>query len=296
MIGTSPEFLDGCVHLLEIDCVDLESSADVVWERDAQFTAEVLLEFAESFENAALALGVAQVVGIGPEGEAALSEASIDPFELLGGEPSVLMGVDGVEEHTGCDGLPMGDGEVCEQLDLVCGPVPEVEGTSGSVFEGVSVGADVIEMEFGASRDEALHGGEVAGWVAWGGFAEFVEERLVADDGDFECFSDSAEPISVGEWQEEIEVVDDGERGRERSDGIFAEEVHGVLDPDTCIILGEDGGGNPDETQTAVDQCSGEADGIENGSSSDCEDEGLAIHPKLEQLGEGLFDEAEIVF
>ncbi len=176
------------------------------------------------------------------------------------------------------------------------GPMTKIERARSAVFEGVAVGPNVIEMELRAPCDKALHGGKVARGVAWRGLAEFFKKGAVADDGDFEGFGDAAEPVAVGEGKEEVEIVNDGERRGEGPDGVFTKEIDGIFHSDTGIVLGEHGCGDADEAESAVDECSGKADGVEHGAATDDDDEALAVHAMFEQLGEELFDETEVVF
>jgi hypothetical protein len=60
--------------------------------------------------------------------------------------------------------------------------------------------------------------------------------------------------------------------------------------------LGKHGCGDADEAESAVDECGGEANGVEDGAATDDDDEALSVHALFEQLGEELFDEAEVVF
>ena len=176
------------------------------------------------------------------------------------------------------------------------GPVPEIERPCGAVFEGITVGSNVIQMKLRAPCDEALHGGKVAGGVAWRGFAEFFKKGAVADDGDFEGFGDAAEPVAVGEGKQKIEVVNHGEWWGEGSNRVFSEEVDGIFHSDPGVVLGEHGRGDADEAESAVDECGGEANGVEDGAAADDDDEALSVHALFEQLGEELFDEAEVIF
>ena len=285
------------MHEGEIDLVDFLAGAEAIRESDREFTAEMFLEIDQAAEDGGLALGI-EVFEFGePELEARLSEALADLEEFGRGDPSLLLGVDGIEEHPRGHRFAVGDTEVGEELEFMGGPVTEIEGTRASVFKGIASGTDVFEMDFRAAADEEGHGLGVASGVLGGGCAELEEERAIANDRDFEGFGDAAEPIAIGEGEEELEVVEDGEGWSERAEGIFsAEEIDPIFDADARIILAEHRGGDADLAESAVDESGGETDGIHDRPAPDDDDEGLSIEMRGEHLGDELLDEGEIIF
>src|SRR5688572_20695121 len=105
----------------------------------------------------------------------------------------------------------MGDPESRYQLELVRAPVAKIEGTRAPVLEGIAPRPDVLEMNLRATAHERLHGCIVAGGKFRRMRAQPVEERPIANDGDFPGLGDTAKPVSLGEGSEKFEIVQDSE-------------------------------------------------------------------------------------
>src|SRR5688572_1602584 len=114
----------------------------------------MLSEFAEPFQHAETAAAVAQIEGLVPQSEA---EAFEEPKEPLGdGRRRELERgrIGGVDRHADCDRLPMAQPIRGEGLELVGGPMAEVERARASELERVTRGRDVLQMELRASAHE----------------------------------------------------------------------------------------------------------------------------------------------
>ncbi len=174
--------------------------------------------------------------------------------------PALPRGIGGIERDAGGDGIAVADAESREQLELVRGPVAEIERARAAHLERVAAGADVIEVQLRATLDEVAHRAMAALAKGGGVLAEKIEERPVADDGDLERLGDAAAPLAVRERGEEMEIVEHGEGRGEGADGVFAaRKIDRRFYADRAVALGEGGGGDADDAQSAVDQRGGEA-------------------------------------
>ena len=173
-----------------------------------------------------------------------------------------------------------------KQFELVGGPVAVVEGAGGAEFIGIAGGGDVVEVEEGAALEDAADGGEVAGGDFGGGAFDGTEKGGVLDGGDFDGFGDAVEQERQREGVEEVGVVEDGPGWGEGAEEILgARKVDGVFDADAGVALGEGGGGDADEADSAVEEGGGESGGIEEGAAADGDAEGVAADgPGLQGL------------
>ena len=274
----------------------LMARADAEREGDGELAAEVLLEVAQAAEDDPLAGGVARVELVEPNVEAALQQPVADAREVVGADPALLLRVDGIEQHAAGDGFAVRDAKAGHEFQLVRGPVAEVERAGAAILEGIAVGADVVQVHFRAAEDEPLHRLEVAQRETRGAVAEPGEEFRVLDDGDLERLGHAAEPVAVGEREQEVEVVQHGERRRKGADGVFAaEEVDAVFHADTRVVLPEHSRRHADLAQAAVDERGGETDGVHDRAASDDDDKGMAIHAAIEEQAHEALDVREVV-
>ena len=188
-------------------------------------------------------------------------------------------GIDDVESDADGDCFAVANSVFGKLLQLVRGPMTEIERAGRTEFERIARGGDVIEVQFGGAMDEALHRGRIEIAQAESIALDRFEEFGVADQRDFDRFDVAGAFVARFERFEQLEIVDDGEGGRECADEIlFAESVDAIFHPDPGIILAESGGGNADVADTAMRRGSGETDHIEKCTTADRDDVGMAIH------------------
>ena len=82
----------------------------------------------------------------------------------------------------------MADGVVGKLLQLVRGPVAEIERAGGTEFKRIAGRGDVIHVQFGTTMDETLHRIRVKFAQPFGVPLDGFEEMRVADQGDFDGF------------------------------------------------------------------------------------------------------------
>ncbi len=67
-------------------------------------------------------------------------------------------GIDYVERHADGDGFPVPDLEIGDLLELMRGPVTEIERARGAHLERISGCGNVFNVQLGTAEDETLHG------------------------------------------------------------------------------------------------------------------------------------------
>lgn len=140
----------------------------------------------------------------------------------------------------------------------------------------------MVEVKYGAPLDEFAHLGPVAIFEVGGMAAKEVEEVGIANEGDFEGFSNSTEPVFFWQGVEEVEIAEYGEGRGEGAEKVFlVVAVHSIFDADGGIILSKGGGGNADEAESAMDQGGGEPDEVKKAASAHGEHEALTAKAKV---------------
>ena len=94
------------------------------------------------------------------------------------------------------------------ELELVRGPVAEVERARAAQLERIAAGRDVREVELGAAPDQLLDRVELERGELRGARLEPVEERGVADQRDLDRLGHAGDAIARRERREEARVVD----------------------------------------------------------------------------------------
>ncbi len=256
--------------------------SDAVGHGKGKVSAEVFAEVSEALQDAKTSLCVALLEQGRVEGQSGFMECLENAVAFVGGEESEVGSATGVDGDADGHGEAMAKGLVGEDFDSMGGPVSEVEWAGDAGFEGIAAEAYMVEMQLSAALDEFTHPGQVAIFKCGGVAAEEVEEVGIANEGDFEGFGDSTAPVFIGQGVEKVEITEYGEGRGEGAEEIFlVVSVDSIFDADGGIILGEGGGGDADEAESAMDQCGGESDEIEKAASAHGEYEALAAESKV---------------
>src|SRR5271165_945449 len=88
-----------------------------------------------------------------PPREADAADQAEDAVEVGFGQKASLDRVSAVEDEPDGDGFAMAQLVARAGLELVRGPMAEVEGASAAVLEGVAPGGDVLQVQLGRAAD-----------------------------------------------------------------------------------------------------------------------------------------------
>ncbi len=147
--------MDEAEHEGGVDGVDFEALADAVGEGDGEAATEVFAEVFKALEGVGIEVGRA-------DGEIARLERVEDALRFVLCEQALFLCVTGVEGDADGDGLAVAEGVAGLDLELVRGPVAEVERARGAELKGVAACADVFKVELGATADDLFDGSLVA--------------------------------------------------------------------------------------------------------------------------------------
>src|SRR5262249_43091911 len=132
------EIVDGLPHRLLVDRVDLESRADVGKKRDGELAPEVLAELLDPGKNGTTPLAAHEAEGVVPKGKVqGLERAEHRVAHRLAREPH-LGCVDGVDRHSDGHAFAVAQSVMRQALELVRGPVAEVERTRTAELERIA--------------------------------------------------------------------------------------------------------------------------------------------------------------
>ena len=230
-------------------------------------------------------------------GEADAFDQRNDAFGGGGFKNAAFHGVKQVHRHADRHRLTVRHREVGHLLQLVRGPVAEVERAGAAHFKGVAASADVIHMKFGTALNEAL---QSRGLQAGEGIAhglQLMEEGGIADQRDLDGLDDAIAPFTLGQGVEKGEVVDhrigDGEGAHPV---FFAHVIDAILDAYAAVALAERGGGETNVADAAMGGGRGEADQIQHCAAADDKHIGMAVQTGLIDGFPALLDQAKLVF
>ena len=148
---------------------------------------------------------------------------------------------------------------VGHRLELVRGPMAEVERTGATEFEGVAITGDVLRMQFGGTANGAADGGDASGSEQRGFLLEVREEDRVLEQRDLHGLDESVAQAACIQRGEQREVVDHGGgHGEGAGEILLTKGVDAVLDADARVTLAESRGGHTHETHAAVGGGGGE--------------------------------------
>jgi hypothetical protein len=174
---------------------------------DGEFTTEVFTELLQAGGDEQLTIGVLVQEFVAEQLESKLVEQVQDAVGSGSGEMPTQAGVDDINCDPDGDRLAMAQSIFRELLQLVGGPVTEVEGTSASHLESVASGGDVVEVKFGAVLDESLHRAGLEAGEVIGILLKPVEESPVADARHLDRLHISGAFVAVREGRQQREVV-----------------------------------------------------------------------------------------
>ena len=195
------------------------------------------------------------------------------------------------------NGGAMRDGEAGHLLELVRGPVAEIERARGAELERIAGGGDVLDVQFRAAADDALERVAVESREGLRRFLDLGEEHCVADERDLDRLDQPGALVRRGQRLEEVGVVDHGEgRGKSADEILFPERVDAVLHADAAIGLAETGGGQANEPNAAMGGGGGESGGVKESAAADRKHVGMAVDAVALDFAVELLDEIAVVF
>ena len=169
--------------------------------------------------------------------------------------------------------------------------MPEVERAGGAHLEGVSRGGDVIDVQFGATMNQALHGFRFELAQGRGLALDLLKEMSIANASHLDGFDVAGAFVPRGKRRQQFEIVDHRPRHREGADEVlFPKRVHPVFDPHSRIGLAEGGGGDAHMAHAAMGGGGGQPHQVQQGASADCDHIRMAIDMVTIDLGLDLRD------
>ena len=173
----------------------------------------------------------------------------------------------------------MRDFEIGKLLQLMGGPMAEIQRPDGTAFKGISGGGDVADMEFGAAMDQVAQGIRLELPERPGVLFQTAKERGIANTGDFDSLRVTGAFVASGESREQIEVIQHRIRRSERPDEVFlSERVDAVFHTHSGVALAQGRGGNAQVTDSAMSGGGGEARHIQQSAAADAEQKVVAIN------------------
>src|SRR6266568_2528304 len=107
----------------------------------------------------------------------------------------------------------------------------EIQRAGRAAFEWVAGGRDMVEVQFGAAVDDALHRRRLEMDQGSKIVFDLFEKRPVTDQGHFDRFDVAGSFIERRKRGEEIEIINDSKRRREcANEVLFTEGVDAVFD------------------------------------------------------------------
>src|SRR5262245_55708060 len=145
----------------------------------------MLSEFGDALQYRQAAVGGARLEHRVPEPEAQQLEQSCDAILGSGLQQPSQHGIACVERNADGDGFAMTDMVAGERLDLVRGPVAEVERASTAALEWVATPGDLTQVQLRAASDHVGHGGAVEQREGVDALLEAAEEGGVQHERKF---------------------------------------------------------------------------------------------------------------
>ena len=125
-------------------------------------------------------------------------------------------------------------------------------------------------MQFGATLNQPFHGRRFKRHEFFGVALDFVKKFRIADAGDFHGLDVTGAFVARFERGEQVEIVDDGVRRRERADEIlFAEGVDAVFHADAGIGLAQGRRGNAHVAHAAMRGGGGKTGDVQQRAAAD---------------------------
>ncbi len=200
-----------------------------------------------------------------------------------------------VERDADRHGFAMPKAVLGQLLELVGGPVSEVERAGGSELEGISSAGHVREVQAGRAPDQPFHGLDIAPHEPGCVVLEKIEEGRVADERHLDGFGDTGAPIALRESPEEREVDDHGgRRGEGPEIVLLPERVDSILDSHGGVVLSQHGGWNAHEPEAPMCRGGGIANDVEHGASADGGDIRVPAQPRTVDAGQDLVQHARV--
>ena len=110
-----------------------------------------------------------------------------------------------------------------------------------------------VEVERGAPADHLLHRAEIARPERRCQLLDQIEERAVLDQRRLDRLRDAGAPFAIRQRLQELGVVDDGKRRRERAEIVLLPEgVDAVLHAHRRVVLRQHRGRHADQANPAV--------------------------------------------
>src|SRR5262245_2561752 len=280
------------VHFMHLD-----ATPNVLKQGNRQFAPEVFAKFAHHPEQ-----GMAPVAGTRldhgmPEIEAEQLEQGRDTIVQSGPQQADKDRVARVERNADGNGLTVTHMIAGQRFQLMRRPMPEIQWSRAAALERISGMGDLAHVQLGAAADHGGHGARLKQGEGIDMAFEPGEERGVADQTYLDGLGHAGRLFSDRQVGDEIEIVENGERRGETADEILAAfEVDAVLDADAGVILRQHRGWHPDVANAAMAGGRNQADGIENGTTTDRYHKRVPIDPVLLNETHHPFDMKQLVF
>ena len=148
------ELVDRARHNRFVHLRDFETLADAVQQRDVQFAAQVLAELAKALDHGEAAAGRSFHQRTIPEPESDAFEQRENAIRDDRREVALLDRIGHVERDPDGDGLAVAQPMTRHRLQLMGGPVAEIQRTRAAQLERIAVAADVRQVQFGRAANQ----------------------------------------------------------------------------------------------------------------------------------------------
>ena len=146
----------------------------------------------------------------------------------------------------------------------------EIERSCRAQFKRVAAGGNVVQVQFRTAINQLLHRRRLERNELFDVAFDFRKELCVADAGHFHGLDVAGAFVTRFQRGEQIEIVDDHMRRRERTGKIFfAKGVDAIFHADAGIGLAQGGGGDTHMADAAVRGGRGETGDIEQCAAAD---------------------------
>ena len=177
-------------------------------------------------------------------------------------------------------------------------PVAEIERTARASLERIATLGDMPQMQHGGALDAGFQRRRLQCGQGLKIRLDPLEELPVLHQGHLHRLDQTGAAGFLRLAVEESEIIDHRERHGEGTDPVlFAERIDRALHPHPAVVLGQCGGGKPDQAHAAVGGGGREPRRIEQRAAADHEHVGMAVevgirdelpnlaHPVIPRLG-----------
>ena len=253
-----------------VNLVHFHATADFGEERNGQLATEMLPEIREPLQHQRHAPRIALPQPVVPQVETKPLQKTHDTLVLARSKAARQNRIARVERDTDGDSLAVIELIFCQLLELVRGPMTEIQRTRRPHFERVAAKPDLAHVKLGAGLDKMIkmRPGKARKRIRMG--FEPLEKLAVAYQGNLHGFSHACSLLAQRQHVDEGAVIDDRPGRRKGADQVLeTEQIDGVLDADAAVILCQDRRRKANVADATMKDRRRIADRIKDGTAAD---------------------------